>query len=106
MHEPQPPARVSVAPLEPLSGRARAAQAEAVLYPLWDLRLEVGHAVRTVADVLALGREDLTAATAVVDARPLAGDRTLYDELARAVPRLFDRDPNDFVRRLAAEKAD
>src|SRR5260370_29962285 len=50
------------------------AVAEGVLYPLWDLRLEVGHAVRTVPDAMALAREDLTACTALLDARFLDGD--------------------------------
>ncbi len=87
------------------SGRAQAL-AEAVLYPLWDLKMEVGHAVRTVDEALQLSREDLTACTALLDTRFLDGDRALFDKLEREIPRLFDRDPNGFVRRLAAEKAE
>ena len=80
--------------------------AEAVLYPLWDLRMEVGHAVRTVDGVLQLAREDLTACTALLDTRFLDGDRAIYDKLEREIPRQFDRDLNGFVRRVAAEKAE
>src|SRR6478736_171607 len=79
--------------------------AEAVLYPLWDLRMEVGHAVRTVDDALALAKEDLTSCTALLDTRFLDGDRALYDKLEREIPRQFDRDVNGFVRRLTEEKA-
>jgi [protein-PII] uridylyltransferase len=86
------------------SGDARGKElAEAVLYPLWDLRLEVGHAVRTVDEAIALAREDLTAATALLDTRFLDGERAVYDKLEREAPRQFDRDPNSFVRRLATE---
>jgi [protein-PII] uridylyltransferase len=87
------------------SGRAQAL-AEAVLYPLWDLRMEVGHAVRTVDESLQLSREDLTACTALLDTRFLDGDRPIFDKLQKDTPRLFDRDPNGFVRRLAQEKAE
>jgi [protein-PII] uridylyltransferase len=78
--------------------------AEAVLYPLWDLRMEVGHAVRTIDDTLKLARDDLSACTALLDTRFLDGDRPLYEKLEREIPRQFDRDPNGFVRRVAQEK--
>ncbi len=80
--------------------------AEAVLYPLWDLKLEVGHAVRTPLSAVELGREDLTACTALLDTRFLDGDRAPFDRLRAEVPRLFERDPSDIVRRLDREKRD
>ncbi|HWE30522.1 MAG TPA: [protein-PII] uridylyltransferase, partial [Polyangia bacterium] len=87
------------------SADARAqAIAEAMLYPLWDLRLEVGHAVRTVEESIELAREDLTACTALLDARFLDGDRALWEKFTREVPRLFDRDVNRVVKRLSQEK--
>jgi [protein-PII] uridylyltransferase len=78
--------------------------AEAILYPLWDLKLEVGHAVRTIAGAMSLAREDLTACTALLDARFLDGAEELWTEFTQAVPRLFDRDVNDVVKRLRKEK--
>src|SRR5919197_1204050 len=56
---------------------------ERLVYALWDLRLEVGYGVRDVAHCEALSQEDLTARTALLDLRPLAGDRALYRELER-----------------------
>jgi [protein-PII] uridylyltransferase len=50
---------------------------DGVLYPLWDLGFEVGHAVRTPADCAALAAGDLTVATALLDARLLLGDEDL-----------------------------
>src|SRR5262249_15999008 len=57
--------------------------AEAILYPLWDCRLEVGHAVRTLEESIALAREDLTACTALLDAPLVAGDPPLANEFVQ-----------------------
>jgi [protein-PII] uridylyltransferase len=85
---------------------AARAFAEKLLYPLWDVGLEVGHAVRSVPEALALAGSDLATATSLLDARPLAGDGKLAGELARALPGVLARrgDANDFVNRLIAEK--
>jgi [protein-PII] uridylyltransferase len=91
-------------------GRAKDARAqpiaESMLYPLWDLRMEVGHAVRSVDDTVAQAREDLTACTALLDARFLDGDRDIWERFCREVPRLFDRDVNGVVKRMQKEKDD
>jgi [protein-PII] uridylyltransferase len=42
---------------------------ESLLYVLWDLRLKVGHASRTVRDCLRLAREDYTIRTSLVEMR-------------------------------------
>ena len=55
--------------------------ADAVWYPLWDSGLKVGHAVRTVKDALNLAAGDLDTATSLLDARLVAGDPTLVDDL-------------------------
>ena len=54
---------------------------ESVLYTLWDMRLKVGHAVRTVNDCIRLGREDYTIRTALLEHRYLAGDESLAVDL-------------------------
>ncbi|MCA3552479.1 MAG: [protein-PII] uridylyltransferase, partial [Rhodobacter sp.] len=50
---------------------------ESMLYMLWDLRLKVGHASRTVKDCLRLGREDITIRTALLEHRFVAGHAPL-----------------------------
>ena len=77
--------------------------AERILYPLWDARLAVGHAVRTVPQCLdQLDRLD--AVTAMLDARLLAGDPALEAALGEALLRKLRRDPAAFVHRLVAER--
>ncbi len=56
--------------------------ADRLWYPIWDARLKLGHAVRTVKEALALAADDLDTATGLLQMRHLAGDRRLTDELA------------------------
>jgi UTP:GlnB (protein PII) uridylyltransferase len=58
-----------------------AALADALFYPLWDARLEVGHAVRSPEEFASLARDDETARTAAIDWRPLCGDREVQEDL-------------------------
>ncbi|WP_449257069.1 [protein-PII] uridylyltransferase [Bosea sp. (in: a-proteobacteria)] len=56
---------------------------ESMLYPLWDLKLKTGHSVRSVDDCIREARADMTIRTALLEARFLAGDRALFDEMVR-----------------------
>ncbi|MFO0681616.1 MAG: [protein-PII] uridylyltransferase [Sandaracinus sp.] len=79
--------------------------AEALLYPLWDLGLEIGHAVRGVESTLQLAREDLRTATMLLDARRVAGDASLVDELLRGARRqVFDPGGTELVQKLIDER--
>lgn len=51
---------------------------ESVLYPLWDLKLQVGQAVRTPDECLDMAREDFATLSTQLDARYLAGDGALF----------------------------
>lgn len=55
--------------------------AEAILYPLWDEGMEVGHSVRTIKDCLSFAREDFIFQVALLDARFLGGAASLFQEL-------------------------
>ena len=50
---------------------------------LWDIGLEIGHSVRTVAQCLEEASADLTVATTLMEARLLAGPTALFDEMRR-----------------------
>lgn len=63
--------------------------ANAVLYPLWDAGLEVGHAVRTVKNCLADAKADFFFQVAMLDARLIAGSGMLFGELINRYSKKF-----------------
>src|SRR5450432_4461759 len=81
------------------------ALAEAILYPLWDAKVDAGHAVRAYDQALALPAHDLAAATALLDARFLTGDEALADKFMSAyLARVAKTAAEDLVARLRAEQ--
>ncbi|MGC1827082.1 MAG: nucleotidyltransferase domain-containing protein, partial [Pseudolabrys sp.] len=70
--------------------------AETILYCLWDTGLKVGHASRSVDECIRQAKADMTIRTAILEARFLLGDQTLFDELVTR----FD---NEVVRNTSAE---
>lgn len=52
---------------------------EEVLYMLWDVGFDVGHATRTEDEVIEQVKEDFQTRTAMLEARYLAGDKSLWD---------------------------
>jgi len=78
---------------------------ESMLYILWDLRLKVGHASRTVRDCLRLGAEDFTIRTALLENRFLGGDADLAARLdARLRDELFTGTEREFTEAKLAER--
>jgi [protein-PII] uridylyltransferase len=58
--------------------------ADQVWYPIWDAGIDLDHSVRTVAEAAAVAREDLKAALGLLDARFVAGDPELTQQLVSA----------------------
>jgi [protein-PII] uridylyltransferase len=56
--------------------------AEDLFYPLWNLGLDLGHAIRGIRDCLTLASENLEALTAMMDARFICGESPLFLTLA------------------------
>jgi len=56
---------------------------EFILYMLWDMGLKVGHATRSLPECLRFAKQDVTVRTALIEARHIAGDKKLFDELRK-----------------------
>ncbi len=80
---------------------------ESMLYILWDLRLKVGHASRTVKDCLKLAREDYTIRTSLVELRFLDGDKKLAKSLQEKLwSDLFSNSAADFIEAKLTERSE
>ena len=78
---------------------------ETMLYILWDLKLKVGHASRTIRDCLRLGGQDFTIRTALLENRFLAGDRQLADHFKKRLwHELFDGTEREFIEAKLEER--
>ena len=81
--------------------------ADRLLYPLWDAKVAVGHAVREPRECVRLARDDLATATALVDLRPLVGDPRLAEQLTVAARGAIAPagDADRLITALAADQA-
>lgn len=55
--------------------------ADGLWYPLWDANVRLDHSVRTVSGTLGVANGDMIAALGLLDARHIAGDPALSEEL-------------------------
>ena len=80
---------------------------ESTLYILWDLKLKIGHASRTVDDCLRLAKDDITIRTALLENRYLCGDRDMARQLKdRLWGELFAHTQSNFVEAKLAERTE
>ncbi|MFB3817305.1 MAG: [protein-PII] uridylyltransferase [Candidatus Methylomirabilales bacterium] len=77
-----------------------------VLYPLWDLGFAVGHSCRSIAETVEMMEADLTARTAMLEARFLAGSPAIFAEFqARMWRSLQGRRADQYIQRKLHERA-
>ncbi len=65
---------------------------DSVLYPLWDLRLKVGHSTRTPREAIAEADEDVQSKNAMLEARFLCGDDDPFARFRLEYDRFIRRD--------------
>ncbi|MDP0490862.1 MAG: [protein-PII] uridylyltransferase [Verrucomicrobiota bacterium JB023] len=71
---------------------------DAILYPLWDMGFQVGHASRSIAECITLGKEDPHTRTTLFDSRLLIGDEALATKFQEKFRRdVIDRKLEDFL---------
>lgn len=56
-----------------------------MIFPLWDIGLDIGHAVRTLKDCIRLAGKDYEVLTSLLDARFLCGMSPLYSDMVNAL---------------------
>lgn len=81
--------------------------ADLILYPLWDTKLEVGHGVRTIKESISHAREEYLFRVALLDARLLCGDATLFEDLQKEYRKKFvDGCREAFVKEMKDRRAE
>ncbi|HEX5791193.1 MAG TPA: hypothetical protein VFY13_08560, partial [Luteolibacter sp.] len=72
---------------------------QSILYSLWDLGLKIGHASRSIAECIEQARLDQENKTALMDARLITGDQTLFDQFVAKYTRdCINKDQEAFFR--------
>ena len=79
---------------------------ESTLYILWDLKMKVGHASRTIKDCMRLAKEDYTIRTSLVEYRFIAGDAALAKTMGKRLwTDLFKDSAAEFIEAKLEERA-
>lgn len=76
----------------------------AVLYPLWDAGLTIGQAVHTPQSAASFANKDMTAMTAFLDARLVAGDEKVFKDFQSRFDLLRWRSKSKFVKAKRVEQ--
>src|SRR6056297_3326060 len=72
-----------------------------IVYPLWDIRLEVGYTIQSVNACVRLASDDCEVLTALLDARFICGISSVYAELMETLRmRLLKRMPHKVMKWL------
>jgi [protein-PII] uridylyltransferase len=58
---------------------------DGVLYPLWDIGLKIGYAVRDVNDCVKVANTDMQSKTSMIESRLIVGDKDLFGRFQKAV---------------------
>ena len=78
---------------------------QGLLYTLWDLGLQVGHAVRSLPDCVAMARTDFPSRTSMQQARYLIGDRRLFNRFRKVLAEnVYRKDFAQFLETTLAER--
>ena len=71
-----------------------------IIYPLWDLKLEVSCLTRTIKDYLELIKENYKEFTSALDIRFICGQSQIYFEFMEELRRLFKRSKDKIISQI------
>ena len=78
---------------------------ESMLYILWDLKLKIGYATRSINECILLGSKDFTIRTSLLETRLICGDTNLGNELtSRLWKDLFQSSTTEFINAKLKER--
>jgi [protein-PII] uridylyltransferase len=76
-----------------------------ILYPLWDLKLKIGHSTRTLNEVFSEAIREIKTKTALLESRLIAGTETLYENFADAYRKHYlQTDPKAYIAARLADQ--
>ncbi len=78
------------------------AKLEQLVGLLWDIGLDIGHSVRSVCQCIEEASRDITVETTMLEARLLAGSRSIFRELTETLA--AQRDPGTFFKAKRLEQ--
>ena len=77
-----------------------------VLYPLWDLKLKVGHSTRTLNEIFSEAARDIRTKTSLLESRLIAGTEALYENFAETYRKHYlTDDPKGYIAARLADQA-
>ena len=76
-----------------------------ILYPLWDLKLKIGHSSRALNEVFAEVARDIKTKTSLLESRLIAGSETLYENFVEAYRKHYlQTDPKAYIAARLADQ--
>ncbi|MCK9990423.1 MAG: [protein-PII] uridylyltransferase [Rugosibacter sp.] len=100
----QPAAKTTDNPAQALAQAANEEKITTLVGMLWDIGLDIGHSVRTVAECLSESARDITIQTSLLEARYLIGDAQLYADFGQRFSQALD--PAAFLKAKQLEQAE
>lgn len=77
-----------------------------ILYVLWDTGLDVGFSIRSIKECIKLVEDDIKTKTAALDARFIAGERSIFDDMTRRLSKEVFREKaiDSFIKEKLEEE--
>ena len=76
---------------------------DGVLYPLWDIGLKIGYAVRNIGDCVKVANTDMQSKTSLIESRRIIGDEALFKKFQRVI---VDKCVNGFDKAYIAARVE
>lgn len=83
---------------EDVEGYNIQAMIETFLHIAWDAKLDLGHRVHEVHDILVMSREDLTIKTALMESRLITGSTFTWNATQRQIELIRTEEPAEYIK--------